>query len=124
MTPYYVRAAGTNKIQGVFWARNLDDLWDAVDEMCDPYGLEYANPRRPGGLWHELPLDDTPESKCGTEPDFEDGFVITPVGERTGEITQLELQGEEQLTWTPFDCATKGHGMIARIHLERTKNEQ
>lgn len=103
MTPYYVRVAGTNKIQGVFWARTLAELWVAVDEMADPVSLEYAKPRRPGGLWHDLPFSDTKDSTPGTPgQDFCDGHLIHPIGSNGGEYTIAELIGDEPLTWHRF----------------------
>jgi len=116
MVPYYVRQAGTNKIQGIFWARNLDDLWGAVDEMCDPFDCEFAKPRSPGGLWHSLRFEDTGESRDGTEEnDCEDCFVIHEIGYGVGELTIDELVGARSLQWRRFDPANVGHGMVARI---------
>ncbi|WP_238368804.1 hypothetical protein [Mesobacterium pallidum] len=102
MTPYYVRVAGTKKMQGIFWAETLLDLFWAVDEMGNPYDYEYAEPRMPGGLWHDAANVDTPDSRPYDEEADDDGFTILPIGESRGENTAEELTEQDDLEWITF----------------------
>lgn len=114
MKIYVVREYGVNKIHGFFWAKNLDDLWDAVDEMADPYLFEYMALTRPGGLWHEISMNDV--KVTAPSDDDDEGFGVHPVGDRMSETTYDELIDGHK--WVRFDAFNEGHGVLARIKKE------
>src|SRR5690606_16812630 len=58
---YVVREIKTKLFQGIFWASNYADLWDAFDEFGDPYGYEFAAIDTPGALCHPTTGVDTSE---------------------------------------------------------------
>lgn len=51
MKVYLVREAETTAVHGIFWAKSLADLWDAVDEMGDPSDFEWAKIWGASGVW-------------------------------------------------------------------------
>ena len=53
MNVYLVRAVDRKEAVGVFWARNVAELWDVVDEITDPSDCECARITKddePGGI--------------------------------------------------------------------------
>lgn len=42
-TVYLVRHVETKDVQGLFWASNLDMLWDYMDSIGDPVDFEFAD---------------------------------------------------------------------------------
>ena len=118
MKVYLVRVQGTYKIQGVFWARNAADLWDAVDEMGDPVVCEYAQMRRPSGIWQELSYEETPELPVDGSDDEIDRYFEAMKFTMTGELFPFRQDDQDSLDWKPFDSTFEGGGLIARIPSE------
>ena len=114
MKPYLVRTAETTKIQGVYWARNLDELWDAVDEMADPSAYEFCRITRPGGVWHDESNDDTPDiPQYGDES--EGSFLpFCTASEHLSELIHTQCEAR----WFRLDCADEGAGFLARLRKE------
>ena len=111
MNVYAVREFGVNKIHGFFWAKNLDDLWLAVDEMADPVLFEYLKLKDRGGLWHTLDMQKVNETSHGNEDD--EGFGIHPMGDMFSDITFGELV--DRKGWVRFDSVFEGHGMLGQM---------
>src|SRR5690625_7753735 len=134
MRIYLVRVRATHKLQGVFWAASIADLWDTVDEMGDPAFCEHAEMTRPSGLWHEMSYAETPEPHVGEHecPPGADGSALLCAAclrrddadedyfdqmkfVRSGELFPWSAEEQDKMDWTPFDFADEGEGMIARV---------
>lgn len=103
MGPFYIRAKGTNKIQGIFWARTIKELFWAVDEMCDPFECQYSRIRHAGGLWHTLSFEEAEETRDGTpEAGYEDAHTMHPIGDGVAGATTDEIHGYKHLNWSTF----------------------
>lgn len=122
MDVYLVRRVDTKKIEGIFWGSKAQ-VWDAVDEECDPVFFEYARLKPGGGIRHrgegidvtqwdgpELDDDETPPA------DFS-GFTTT-------DTLDDALYFQSRLRWKRFDAADTGVGLIARVirHVEEKKS--
>lgn len=110
MGTYLVRHIKTKEIQGIFWG-SLDEIWDAMDELGDPFGFEYAA-LAPGALYTDAPIGKgrvINEPLTGTDPHFSwDGFT-------SSEKFTEQLALHNKLRWKPFDPANEGHGVLARL---------
>lgn len=125
MNLYLVRFREGRKIQGVFWAQSKAALWDAVDEMADPALFEMAKITKPGGVYHDVPLDEQPPYP--SRSDFPPGQAgddaycdqsdkaWPPAFNQCGEFLMHMIDGQDDLRWTPFDHFDEGVGMLARI---------
>jgi hypothetical protein len=128
MKVYAVRLADSRKIQGLFWAKNGADLWDAVDEMADPGDLEFCELKRPGGVWHTATYKDQPDlPDPATFDESEQAQELLsemiserwhPPFDRDSELLCEVFGDQENFNWTPFDNAFVGNGMVARIRAD------
>ncbi len=116
-TVYVVRNMKTGAFEGVFWASNLAELWDIVDEDFDPSGFEFAELQYAGGL--------TAGSAAGAKIQQTDDDIplegYRPIPWRRFNATELfenELRDQDGLDWTPFCAADEQYGLIARVFSE------
>jgi hypothetical protein len=114
MKVYLVRHIETKEVQGIFWGA-LDDIWDALDELCDPYGFEYAA-LKPGALYTRAIIGEGKAAVQYDEMEDEDGdWGFSWSGfEPNGSFWEA-LHDQSGLKWHSFDPATKGYGLVARI---------
>lgn len=106
-----VRVRECNEFVGIFWARNLFELLEAVDECCDPAGCEFASLTRPSGLYVSGAAPPVPHVGPNPDDDTEtDGFeekFFKPVAAslECGELLLDALcgrYGEVHLRWKPL----------------------
>lgn len=60
MRLYVVRAAGTRRIHGIFWAETSADLWNAVSDMRMFGDFEHTELKEFGGTWRLKSLLEIP----------------------------------------------------------------
>ena len=108
MVAYVVRHKTNITLLGLFVARDIDALWDLVDEFCDPSDYEYRSVEN-GALVlprNELDLD---FSKGAAQVDSAPAEYSVEMG---GDLLDAVV---EEGYWLPFDTADEGSGPVARL---------
>lgn len=110
MTAYIVRHREKHTCLGLFVARSVEELWDTVDELTDPYNYEWTRISS-GAIYFpkEEPSwcqdsDEVTEDGCAAD---ENPFLVEP-----SEMFMYRVWRAKK--WTPFDAADVGVGIIAR----------
>ena len=106
MVAYVVRHKTNITLLGLFVARDIDALWDLVDEFCDPSDYEYRSVEN-GALVlprTELELD---FSKGAAEVEPAE-YIIEMSGDLVDAVSEAGY-------WLPFDAADEGSGPVARL---------
>ncbi len=114
MSVYLVRAAETKMLHGIVWG-NLDQIWDALDEMDQPEFFEYAK-LKPGGLLSPsgiAPAKTNETDRTTQTPLANGGFL--PADMEPSERTFDALFDPDSLRWRRFDDTLGKHGMVSRI---------
>lgn len=100
MNVYLVRAAGTTRVLGVFWAETVGDLRASVDEMDNPSRCEYAPLALAGGIFHDMPISEVLATGQADGED-DDPHLIHPLAVTSHNFAE-ELMGQDQLSWARF----------------------
>lgn len=114
---YIVRTTGTKEFQGILWASERADLWDTFDEFGDPYGYEFAEIKKSGGIIHPTSgIDIKQFSDVGGDEDFAgDEWEIRLHDFRASETFLHDLREMDDLQWETFPPACEKYGLLARV---------
>lgn len=117
MGVYLVRHIETKEIFGVFWGSKAE-IWDAADEVCDPFGFEYAVLHGGGAIYTHSKIGEGPKAEQWDDPENENDDESEPFNWSSfteSERFMEQLHCQSDLRWHPFDTADVGVGMLARI---------
>ncbi len=114
MPVYLLRVQDTHEAVGIFWGDSIAQIWDGVDEHCDPGQCEYIVLKHGGIFFPDgapaLPL---PEA---TEDDTEDDEVaLFTRGVSIGELVSEALSGRQKGGRKKMPCADEPGGLLHRI---------
>lgn len=108
MVAYVVRHKTNITLLGLFVARDIDALWDLVDEFCDPSDYEYRSVENGALVLPQTELElDLSKRAAEVEPDPAEYSI-----EMSGDL--LDAVSEAGY-WLPFDAADEGSGPVARL---------
>lgn len=104
MKIYLVRLKENREAVGFFWALNLGELWDVIDEVCDPNACEYAQFTHlgPGGIgWSGKTRNQFPPRERGEE------IIFNMIGASTYGGAAEAMFFAKSLMWKPMPSASR-----------------
>jgi hypothetical protein len=108
MVAYVVRHKANITLLGLFVAKDIDALWDLVDEFCDPSDYEYRSVENGALILPQNELDlDFSKRADEVEPAPAEHSI-----EMSGDLLDAVLEAG---SWLPFDTADVGSGPVARL---------
>lgn len=116
MIAVIARFIETKQVIGLLIARNLDELWDACDEITDPGLCEYKRIGRGMLEFDGDPLFAPTEEE---EETWRDGKVLTV----SGSSALFDAICSSDNKWKPFGDALSEHGLIRRVFSETGRED-
>ena len=102
MNVYLVRLIEEQEIVGVFAAKNINNLYDLVDECVSPYECEYAKLPEGGLCWLAPRSPKVSSKKQFNEDADETNWFGKPYNVTLNETWTYEFECGDKMIWSPL----------------------